>query len=140
MLPQGRIPVWAKLLRLSLFWIRNQHAEKPLGERLRLALESLGPVFVKLGQMLSTRRDLLPPEMILELSKLQDRVPPFPGEQAQVVIEKALGFPLTQIFSNFEVTPLASASIAQVHAATLRATEKHAAREVVVKVIRPDIL
>jgi len=140
MLPRKRVPLWAKLARLSLFWLRNQHKEKALGERLRLALETLGPVFVKLGQMLSTRRDLFPPDVISELSKLQDRVPPFPGEQAREVIEASLGFPLTTIFANFETPALASASIAQVHAATLKSTEKHAAKDVVVKVIRPDIL
>lgn len=140
MLPKALLPWWAKGARVCLFWLRNQHQDKPLSMRLRLALETLGPVFVKLGQMLSTRRDLLPPDMIEELSKLQDRVPPFPGEKASKEIEKSLGFPLESIFSNFEVEPLASASIAQVHSATLRATPDRAEQSVVVKVIRPDIL
>jgi ubiquinone biosynthesis protein len=102
------------------------------GERLRLALEELGPIFVKFGQALSTRRDLLPVDVADELAKLQDRVPPFPGDIAVAAIEKTFGMPLTEIFGSFEFTPLAAASIAQVHAATL----KHGG-EVVVKILRP---
>jgi ubiquinone biosynthesis protein len=104
------------------------------GERLRLALEELGPIFVKFGQALSTRRDLLPVDIADELAKLQDRVPPFPGEIAAAMIEKTLGQPLAEIFSSFEVLPLAAASIAQVHAATLKNGD-----EVVVKVLRPGM-
>jgi ubiquinone biosynthesis protein len=104
------------------------------GERLRLALEELGPIFVKFGQALSTRRDLLPVDIADELAKLQDRVPPFPGAVAIAMIEKTFGQPLSQIFDSFESSPLAAASIAQVHAATL----KNAA-EVVVKVLRPGM-
>jgi ubiquinone biosynthesis protein len=104
------------------------------GERLRLALEELGPIFVKFGQALSTRRDLLPVDIADELAKLQDRVPPFPGDIAAAMIEKTLGQPLAEIFSNFEVLPLAAASIAQVHAATLKNGD-----EVVVKVLRPGM-
>jgi ubiquinone biosynthesis protein len=104
------------------------------GERLRLALEELGPIFVKFGQALSTRRDLLPVDIADELAKLQDRVPPFPGEIAAAMIEKTLGQPLGEIFSSFEVLPLAAASIAQVHAATLKNGD-----EVVVKVLRPGM-
>lgn len=140
MIPTDKWPWWAKLLRISLFWLRNKHPEKPLGERLRLALETLGPVFVKLGQMLSTRRDLLPPEMVEELAKLQDQVPPFPGEQAQQVIEQSLGFKLDTVFYSFSQEPLASASIAQVHAAELVDKQTGTIKQVVIKVIRPDIV
>lgn len=104
------------------------------GERLRLALQELGPVYVKFGQILSTRRDLLPHDIAEELALLQDQVTPFPGEQAQEIIEAALGEPVEKIFAAFDTTPLASASIAQVHPATL-----HDGREAVVKVVRPGI-
>jgi ubiquinone biosynthesis protein len=104
------------------------------GERLRLALEELGPIFVKFGQALSTRRDLLPVDIADELAKLQDRVPPFPGAVAIAMIEKTFGQPLNQIFGSFESSPLAAASIAQVHAATLKNDD-----EVVVKVLRPGM-
>ncbi len=106
----------------------------PLGERLRLALEALGPIFVKFGQTLSTRRDLLPPDIADELSKLQDRVPPFSGTMAREAIERSLGRPVARIFASFDETPLAAASIAQVHAARLEN-----GREVVVKVLRPGM-
>ncbi len=104
------------------------------GERIRLALEELGPIFVKFGQALSTRRDLIPEAIADELAKLQDRVPPFPGEQAKLIIEKAFKQPLDAIFSHFNLTPLASASVAQVHTAQLLTGDP-----VVVKVIRPHI-
>jgi ubiquinone biosynthesis protein len=104
------------------------------GERLRLALEELGPIFVKFGQALSTRRDLLPVDVADELAKLQDRVPPFPGDIAVATIEKTFGLPLGEIFGSFESTPLAAASIAQVHAATLKS-----GGEVVVKILRPGM-
>ncbi|MGB5132131.1 MAG: ubiquinone biosynthesis regulatory protein kinase UbiB [Steroidobacteraceae bacterium] len=103
-------------------------------ERLRLALEELGPIFVKFGQLLSTRRDLLPVDIADELAKLQDRVPPFPGDIARARIEEALGSPVTKLFDSFDETPLAAASIAQVHAATLID-----GRPVVVKVLRPGM-
>jgi ubiquinone biosynthesis protein len=106
----------------------------PRGERLRLALQDLGPVYVKFGQILSTRRDLLPQDIAEELALLQDQVPPFPGEEARSIIEKSLGEPVAEIFASFDTTPLASASIAQVHPATL-----HDGREAVVKVVRPGI-
>jgi len=109
-------------------------SELPRGERLRLALQDLGPVYVKFGQILSTRRDLLPPDIADELALLQDQVPPFPGEEAREIIEKALGKPVDEVFASFDTTPLASASIAQVHPARL-----HDGREAVVKVVRPDI-
>jgi len=106
----------------------------PRGERLRLALQEMGPVYVKFGQILSTRRDLLPLDIADELAMLQDQVPPFPGEQARDIIETALGEPVDTIFASFDTQPLASASIAQVHPATL-----HDGREAVVKVVRPGI-
>jgi ubiquinone biosynthesis protein len=104
------------------------------GERLRLALEELGPIFVKFGQAVSTRRDLLPVEIADELAKLQDRVPPFESAVAVATIEQAFGRPLADIFATFEAAPLAAASIAQVHAATLKSGE-----EVVVKILRPGM-
>ena len=104
------------------------------GERLRLALEELGPIFVKFGQALSTRRDLLPTDIADELAKLQDRVPPFPGEQAQAAIEASLGGPVQSFFDDFQPTPIAAASIAQVHTARLKN-----GTEVVVKVLRPGM-
>ncbi|HEY0803117.1 MAG TPA: ubiquinone biosynthesis regulatory protein kinase UbiB [Steroidobacteraceae bacterium] len=104
------------------------------GERLRLALEELGPIFVKFGQALSTRRDLLPVDVADELAKLQDRVPPFPGDVAIGMIERTFGKPLEELFASFESTPLAAASIAQVHAARLKNGD-----EVVVKVLRPGM-
>src|ERR1700735_3640555 len=88
------------------------------GERLRQALEELGPIFVKFGQALSTRRDLLPVDIADELAKLQDRVPPFPGDIAIAMLEKTFGAPLAGVFGSFETSPLAAASIAQVHAGT----------------------
>ena len=104
------------------------------GERLRLSLEALGPIFIKFGQMLSTRRDLLPADIADELKRLQDQVPPFPGDQAADRVEKALEMSLEEAFAEFDRVPLASASIAQVHAARL-----HGGEDVVVKIIRPGI-
>jgi ubiquinone biosynthesis protein len=112
----------------------QRHVGGTRGERLRLALEELGPIFVKFGQALSTRRDLLPVDIADELAKLQDRVPPFPGTIAVAMIEKTFGRPLDDIFAGFESSPLAAASIAQVHAATLKNGD-----EVVVKVLRPGM-
>ena len=103
-------------------------------DRLRLALEELGPVFIKFGQLLSTRRDLLPEEAVNDLSKLQDQVPPFPEDQAINIIESELNASLDQAFAQFERKPLASASVAQVHTAVL-----HSGENVVVKVVRPGI-
>src|ERR1700692_3124181 len=91
------------------------------GERLRLALEELGPIFVKFGQALYTRRDLIPVDIADELAKLQDRVPPFGSDVAVAAIESALDAKIDDIFSSFDTAPLAAASIAQVHAATLKA-------------------
>ena len=109
--------------------------DAPRGERLRLGLERLGPVFVKFGQVLSTRRDLLPTDIADELARLQDRVPPFPDDVARAIVEKAFGQPLGAIFESFDAAPVASASIAQVHFAILKD-----GREVAVKVLRPGML
>ena len=106
----------------------------PRGVRLRKALEELGPVFIKFGQMLSTRKDLLPDDIALELARLQDEVPPFPERESIAIIEGALGKPVSELFASFEATPMASASVAQIHAATL-----HSGEDVVIKVVRPDI-
>jgi ubiquinone biosynthesis protein len=118
---------------------------EPRGERLRQALEELGPVFVKLGQALSTRPDILPADIAAELSKLQDQVPPFPGEVARAEVERALGRKVEELFAAFELVPLASASVAQVHAARLRDAPAVAGGapapglEVIVKVLRPGV-
>ncbi|NND46014.1 MAG: ubiquinone biosynthesis regulatory protein kinase UbiB [Xanthomonadales bacterium] len=109
-------------------------ADLPRGARLRLALQDLGPVYVKFGQIISTRRDLLPRDIADELSLLQDQVPPFPGEQARDIIEAALGKPVEELFAEFDPEPLASASIAQVHPVTLID-----GRLAVAKVVRPGI-
>jgi ubiquinone biosynthesis protein len=106
---------------------------------LREALERLGPIFVKFGQVLSTRRDLLPLDIADELARLQDRVPPFPSEVAVATIERALRKPLNEIFVSFEHQPVASASIAQVHFAVLRDRQGRE-RHVAVKVLRPGML
>jgi len=123
-----------KVLRPLLPAPRADIAQLARGARLRLALIELGPIFVKFGQILSTRRDLLPPDIADELALLQDQVPPFAGAVARVAVEAALGAPIASLFARFDETPLASASIAQVHAAQL-----HDGREVVVKVLRPGI-
>jgi ubiquinone biosynthesis protein len=113
---------------------------RPRGERLRLALEELGPVFIKFGQALSTRPDLVPPDIAGELAKLQDCVPPFPGAEARRIIEAELGRPVEQLFAHFDDTPLASASVAQVHVARLHpGADGSEGMEVVVKVLRPDV-
>ncbi|MEJ8567249.1 ubiquinone biosynthesis regulatory protein kinase UbiB [Elongatibacter sediminis] len=108
--------------------------DMPRGERLRRALQDMGPIYVKFGQIVSTRRDLVPPDIADELALLQDRVPPFPGEEARAIVERALERPVTELFAEFDTEPMASASIAQVHAATLPDGQ-----EVVVKVVRPGI-
>ena len=124
---------WVRLLVRVMTIGRTLDA--PRGERLRLGLERLGPIFVKFGQVLSTRRDLLPPDLADELAKLQDRVPPFPASQARALVEKAFGRPIDAIFERFDAEPVASASIAQVHFAQLKD-----GREVAVKVLRPGML
>ena len=119
------------LVRALLFW---RPLCEPRGVRLRRALEALGPIFVKFGQMLSTRRDLVPLDIADELARLQDRVPPFPSIEAIAVLEKAYGRPLDAVFAEFDAEPVASASVAQVHFARL-----HDGTDVAVKVLRPDI-
>lgn len=126
------LAIWQRLLPWR--WFRKGSTERPAGEAVRLALEDLGPVFIKFGQILSTRRDLLHPDMADELAHLQDRVPPFSPQEARKRIEAELGGPIEQHFAWFDEQPLASASIAQVHAARLKSGE-----EVVVKVIRPNL-
>jgi ubiquinone biosynthesis protein len=125
-------PVRFVLYLLPWNWFRR--TREPRGVRLRESLEELGPIFVKFGQILSTRRDLLPDDIATEFAKLQDHVPPFPGALARRIIEEAYDQPLNEYFGSFDETPLASASIAQVHTATLLD-----GREVIVKVVRPGI-
>ncbi len=127
---------WATRFAKILTFGRNLTA--PRGQRLREALERLGPIFVKFGQVLSTRRDLLPLDIADELAKLQDQVPPFASEVAVATIERSLGRPLAEIFASFEREPVASASIAQVHFAVVR-DSKGALRDVAVKVLRPGM-
>ena len=119
------------LVRFALFW---RPLTEPRGVRLRRALEALGPIFVKFGQMLSTRRDLVPLDIADELAQLQDRVPPFPSAQAIATLESAYKKPLAEVFAEFDATPVASASVAQVHFARL-----HDGTAVAVKVLRPGI-
>ncbi|MEY2632745.1 MAG: ubiquinone biosynthesis regulatory protein kinase UbiB [Pseudomonadota bacterium] len=126
--PSGRL---VKLANALQFWRR---LDRPRGERLRLALEALGPIFVKFGQVLSTRRDLLPADLADELAKLQDQVPPFASAQALAQVEAAYGRPVHEVFAEFDPVPVASASIAQVHFARLPD-----GREVAVKVLRPNM-
>ncbi len=134
LIPQEQLPLRARLLLRCGPWRLCPPPALSRGQRLRLALESLGPIFIKFGQLLSTRRDLLPDDIADELAHLQDRVPPFPSEQAVAVIEKALGQSVDAIFADFDREALASASIAQVHCATLKSGQ-----QVVVKVVRPGI-
>ena len=121
-------------LRALLPRPRRRIAAVPRGARLRLALTELGPIWVKAGQVLSTRRDLIPEDVADELARLQDQVAPFPGAEARAIVEESLGKPIGELYAGFDETPLASASIAQVHAARLPD-----GREVVVKVLRPNI-
>ena len=129
--------LYRPLLLFVLLWPdlwRARLARASRGERVRLALTELGPIFVKFGQAVSTRRDLLPPDIADELAKLQDRVPPFPGTAARAIIERAYGRSVGDVFAEFDETPIAAASIAQVHAARLKS-----GKEVVVKVLRPGM-
>jgi ubiquinone biosynthesis protein len=130
---------WLKLMRPFVPRASAEIAAMPRGARLRLVLQELGPIFVKFGQILSTRRDLVPADIADELTLLQDRVAPFDGETARTLAGEALGRDIAEAFASFDTTPLASASIAQVHAATLPAEPGKPAREVVVKVLRPGI-
>ncbi len=128
---------WMRVPLNILLFLRN--TDKPRAVRLRLALEALGPIFVKFGQMLSTRRDLIPADIADELAKLQDQVPPFPSAQAVAVLEAAYGKPLREIFQSLDETPVASASVAQVHFAVLPPQGIYRPREVAVKILRPGI-
>jgi ubiquinone biosynthesis protein len=125
-------------LLLRLTTIGRRYSDPP-AVRLRHALESLGPIFVKFGQVLSTRRDLLSVDFANELAKLQDQVPPFDSDVAISIIEKSLGAPVDALFDDFERVPVASASIAQVHFATVKAGQ-HAGKSVAIKVLRPNML
>jgi len=128
---------WLHMLARVVSVGRNLRA--PRGQRLREALERLGPIFVKFGQVLSTRRDLLPPDIADELALLQDRVPPFDSAIAVATIERAFRRPVGEVFESFDRVPVASASIAQVHFATLR--DRHGQlHDVAVKVLRPGML
>ena len=135
---------------LSVFpqrWVRalvrlvtiGRRLDAPRGERLRLGLERLGPIFVKFGQVLSTRRDLVPLDVADELARLQDRVPPFPAAQSRILVEQAFGRSIEDIFSSFDAEPVASASIAQVHFAVLKGAPRPG-MQVAVKVLRPGML
>ncbi|MBA4178793.1 MAG: ubiquinone biosynthesis regulatory protein kinase UbiB, partial [Leptothrix sp. (in: Bacteria)] len=124
---------WVRLL-VRLVTV-GRRLEAPRGERLRQGLERLGPIFVKFGQMMSTRRDVIPRDVADELASLQDRVPPFPAAASRALVEKAFGRPVEEVFASFEAEPVASASIAQVHFAVLKD-----GREVAVKVLRPRML
>ena len=121
-------------IHIALLPIRFNQSEENRAARLRIALEDLGPIFVKFGQMLSTRRDLLPDDIANELAKLQDQVPPFSFSIAKNILEKAYRKPLKQQFIDFQETPVASASVAQVHFAKL-----YTGQEVAVKILRPNI-
>ncbi|QIM67390.1 ubiquinone biosynthesis regulatory protein kinase UbiB [Mannheimia granulomatis] len=125
--------------RKALFWVKNQHKDKEYGVRLRLALQELGPVWIKLGQMLATRRDLFAPELADQLALLQDKVEPFDGKIARRIMEQALDGSLETWFEDFDENALASASIAQVHTAKFNQNQPLAGKDVVLKVIRPGI-
>lgn len=130
------LPAWLRALSwlLPWRWLPRKPLQLSRGMRLRLALEELGPIFIKFGQLLSTRRDLMPADIADELARLQDQVPPFPESQSIALIEEQLGASVSHLFARFDSHPLASASVAQVHAAQLKSGE-----EVVVKVVRPGL-
>jgi ubiquinone biosynthesis protein len=132
LIPANWLPPWWKIL--VVFLPRQNQQNLSRGERLRIALENLGPIFIKFGQLLSTRPDLLPADIIEELNRLQDRVQPFAGEEFKNIVEKSLGRSVKELFGEFSTLPLASASIAQVHPASLLD-----GTPVVVKVVRPGI-
>ena len=124
---------WVRLL-VRVMTI-GRRLDAPRGERLRKGLVRLGPIFVKFGQVLSTRRDLLPADFADELAQLQDQVPPFPAQAARAIVERAFRRSIDEVFTSFDAEPIASASIAQVHFAVLKD-----GREVAVKVLRPGML
>jgi len=123
-----------RFIQYLLPWNWMQKSRSPRGERIRKVLEELGPIYIKFGQLLSTRRDMLPDDIASELSKLQDHVPAFSGDIAKQIVEKSFGMELNQVFKDFDLSPLASASIAQVHTAKL-----NDGRDMIVKVVRPGI-
>ena len=131
LLGHERVRLLRSAVSTALFW---RDLSTPRAVRLRLALETLGPIFVKFGQVLSTRRDLIPPDIAEELARLQDRVPPFPGADVERILATAYGKPLTEVFSRFDLRPIASASVAQVHIGALPD-----GTEVAIKVLRPGI-
>jgi len=131
LLGHERIRVLRVLVSKLLFW---RNLRQPRAERLRLALEALGPIFVKFGQVLSTRRDLIPPDIATELAKLQDRVPPFPGAAVIEILQSAYEKPVDAVFRRFDREPIASASVAQVHLGELPD-----GTEIAIKVLRPGI-
>ncbi|MDO5686994.1 MAG: ubiquinone biosynthesis regulatory protein kinase UbiB [Neisseria sp.] len=137
-----RLLLRSRTLRALLWLLPTPRRMKnvPLPQRLRLALENLGPIFVKFGQVLSTRPDLLPPEYARELARLQDKVPPFDGKLAVATIERAFAKPIGEIYAEFDITPVASASIAQVHQAYLFNAHGARGQKVAVKVLRPNVL
>ena len=131
--------VWATHLLRPIGWVRRMlprwvQRRDPLGVRIRQTLEELGPIFVKFGQAVSTRGDLLPADIAKELVKLQDRVPPFDSDVALTLLERAFCAPVGEVFAEFDKQPLAAASVAQVHAARLESGE-----DVVVKILRPGV-
>jgi ubiquinone biosynthesis protein len=130
-----RLRIFHRLIRVLLFWHRPQGSR---AQRLRLALEHLGPLFVKFGQLLSIRPDLIPYDIIEELSKLQDKVPPFPSAQVVAALDAAYGEPHQNVFSQINLEPVASASIAQVHFGVL-AAGKDAGKQCAIKIVRPGI-
>lgn len=132
LIPQEHLPLRAKLLLLPCRLFGSSKLSR--GERLRRACEELGPIFVKFGQLLSTRPDLVPDDIVAELNYLQDRVAPFPNDEFRRIVESSLGASVDSIFSSYDQEPLASASVAQVHAATLKN-----GKAVVIKAIRPNI-
>ncbi|WP_334325811.1 ubiquinone biosynthesis regulatory protein kinase UbiB [Gilliamella apicola] len=136
LLPAHRLSKWLRFLLLCLFWVKPKAKQQPIGERLRQALQELGPVWIKFGQMISTRRDVLPKDIADALAKLQDQVDPFDGKIAKQLIEQALEQSIDYYFTNFDEKPLASASIAQVHTAILKRSQA----EIVIKVLRPNIM
>ncbi|MDH5480138.1 MAG: AarF/UbiB family protein, partial [Nitrosomonas sp.] len=130
-LSHGRLRILRAPIKWLTFW---RNLDRSRGERLRMAMETLGPIFIKFGQMLSTRRDLLPQDIADELAKLQDQVPPFSTKIAIETLEKVYNKKVDEIFLSFDEKPIASASVAQVHFAVL-----HDGTEVAVKILRPSI-